>query len=191
MGVPNEFQGAVSDRRTVLRGLATAGVAGLAGCVGGGSGSDDDGEGGNGDEEGPLADAPEELRLDGRALWSSFPLYLIDSGSGETLGEAQWHESGSHWHFGPLEVPLDGYLNLRVEFMDHNEEVIPIGEDEQYQVGIKRTEDTPADLLELEVADDIVTVGGTATGEGQLVFQLQEGDTVHWTAPPLDVVVSE
>lgn len=191
MRVPDESESHAIERRTVLSSLATAGVAGLAGCTGGGDGSDDEGNGENDSGENELADAPEALRLDNRALWSSFPLSLVDSGSEETIGEVQWHESGSHWHFGPLEISLDGFRNFRVEFLDHNQAVIPIGEDERYQVAVKRTEETPADLLTLEVADDVVTLQGTATGGGQLVFQLVEGETVHWTAPPLDVEVRE
>lgn len=186
MGLSDDSRNLAPERRTVLRGLAAAGVAGLAGCVGGGSGSDD----GNGADESE-ATPPEELRLDDRSLWSSFPLYLKESDSGETIGEVQWHESGSHWHFSPLEVPLDGWRNLRVEFLDTEQNVIPVGDDEQYQVAVKRTEATPADLVETEVASDVLTIGGTATGEGALVVQLVEGETVHWTAPPLDVVVSE
>lgn len=183
-------------RRRVLHGLATAGLLGLAGCVGGddsdsGNGNGDDTADGNGDDGDGVSDVAPELRLNGRALTDTFPLSLIAADSGETVGEVQWHETYSHWHFEPLEVPLDGWLTVRVEVLDHNLEEIPVGDDETYQVAVETTDDTPPDLLQVDLSDDVVSIRGTEQGQGGLLFSVMEGETEHWTSPPLVVEVSE
>lgn len=183
-------------RRRLLYGLGTTGVGAVAGCLGdgdsaSGNGDETDGNGGNGDGNGdgdtPAVDP--ELKLDGRALTDTFPLKLVDVDSGDIVGEVQWHETYSHWHFEPFEVPLEEWVNVRVEFFDTDLNRLPIGGDETYQFTVRRTEDTPASLLELSTSGDIASIQGTSEGTGKLLFVLLEGETEHWRSPSLEVVV--
>lgn len=174
-----------TTRRAFLAGITTAGVAGLAGCTGGGG--DDESEG----TPTAVETIPPELQLDGRSLASSFPLKLDEIESGQTMAEVQWHERGSHWHFQPLEIPSDSWLELRVRFLDPDQDVIPVGENESYQARVRRTADTSADLLGVVVSNDIISLRGKSPGTGQLLVDLMDGDTALWTTPPLNVTVPE
>jgi hypothetical protein len=172
-------------RRRVLRAVAGVGTLALAGCVGG--------DGDTPEEPTESTDADDvdpDLRLNGRVLTSSFPLRLRAPGEETAVTEVHWHGEGwSHWHFQPLEIPLDGERALQAVALDQDLEPIPIGEDEAYQVAVRRTEDTPADLLEVGVADDRIEFRGTTAGEGQLLFELRHDGERAWLSPPLETAV--
>lgn len=176
--------GAGHTRRRWLSATAGIGVAALAGCFGTGT-----------PEETPTPTPTEDdidpaLRLNGRALTSSFPLRLQNPGDGAIVTEVHWHGPElSHWHFQPLEVPLGDARTLRVVPLDRELEPIPLGDDETYQVAVRRTEETPAELLEVAVTDDGIELRGTTAGDGHLVFELQHNGDRVWLSPPLETVV--
>lgn len=173
-----------TNRRRFLAGVGTAGA--LAGCLGrGGRGGD-----GTDDEEPDEQDIEEERRLNGEVLRSAFPMQLYEGDSDERVAEIHYHTEFSHWHFMPFEIPLDGYRPVEVRVYNADDEVIPLGPDEQFQLEITRTEGTPADLLELEITQgSLVNFHGESAGEGEILFHLVDGDETVWTTPPLTVRV--
>lgn len=173
------------ERRRVLAGLTSIGVAALAGCLGDG----DDGSEEDDEPDDSLEDVEAERRLNGEILRSSFPVELFEAGSDEQVAEIHYHTEFSHWHFQPLEVPLDGFRTVETRLYNVDDEVIPLGEGEQFHLEITRTQDTPEDLVELEINDGIVNFHGTASGEGELVFHVVDGDERVWTTPTLTVAV--
>jgi hypothetical protein len=169
-----------TSRRAFLAGLGGASVAGLAGCTGGGSGEE------------PTA-TPEEVeearQLGGETLRSYFPIRLYEPDTDNRVAEVHYHEDFSHWHFVAFEVPLDGYRPVEARVYNADDEVIPLGEDEQFHLEITRTEDTSADLLEVEVLGSTLNFHGTSTGRGKLLFHLSNGEERVWTTPPLTTVI--
>ena len=173
----------MSSRRRVLAGALGAATATLAGCVG---------DGGQGGDE--PTDTEEEihpdLRLDGTALSSNFPMELVDIETDEQVVVIHWHGDNRHWHLQPLELPLDGSRSLRVIAIDRERDEIPLGDDETYQLAVGRGEETSADLVDAEVVDDLVTIYGRSAGEGQLFVRImQDGERV-FLSPPIRTVVS-
>ena len=173
-----------SQSRLTRRGFAAAilgaGIAGAAGCL---EAEEPDPDDAGGDDVDP------DLRINDTALDSSFPLELLDPDSEQMIANVHWHDEFSHWHFGPLEVPYDRTRPVQARFNDRDYDPIPLGPDETYQLGVFRTEDTSADLLEVSVERAITEIAGVSRGEGALVFQLESADTAVWISPPLHVAV--
>lgn len=172
------------SRRRVLRAAAGVGTLALAGCVGGDEPPEEPTESPDAEDIDP------DLRLNGRVLASSFPIRLRDPDEEAVVTEVHWHGEGwSHWHFQPLEISLNDTRTLQVVALDQDLEPIPLGEDDAYQVVVRRTEETAADLLEVGVADDRIEFRGTTAGEGQLVFELRHDGERAWLSPPLETAV--
>lgn len=166
-------------RRRFLGGLAVGLSAPVAGCLG------------SGDDEAATSpdDNPDELQLAERSLNSNFPLELRESGSDELITRVQYHPEYSHWHRSPLELPQGQWQTMLVVFQDQNREPVPVGDGERYQVAIARSEGTPANLVEYELAGDQVRIRGTEAGGGDLFFRLLDGGGVLWTTPGLSIRV--
>jgi len=172
------------SRRRVLLGVAGLATGGLAGCVGGGGG---------GDGEEPTETEEEihpDLKLDGTALSSNFPMKLVDVETDEEVVVIHWHGDNRHWHMQPLELQLDSPRSFRVVAVDRDRDEIPLGEEETYQVEVGRGEETPEAFVDVEIVDDLITIYGRSTGEGQLFVQLmQDGERV-FLSPSIRTVVS-
>jgi len=170
-----------STRRRFL--AVSAGALALAGCVGG-------------SEEEPEEDAAEPSvadwqRIDGATLSSSFPMGLYRAGTDEAAAEVHRHKEYGHWHQMPLELRLEQWHSYDVRVLNTELERIPLGEDERHRIEVVRTEDTPADLVDVAVAGRFVDIIGRATGRGALVFRIRTDDGVVFTSPALTVEVSE
>lgn len=175
---------AFTTRRRLLGTLTSAGVVGLAGCVGG---SDDSGE-----EPTPTETIHPKLRVGDKALTDVFPVQLVDAQSEDVVGEVHWHgDEFSHWHFQPLEVPLGGFRNVRANFRDRSREPIPLGEDEQYHLDIKPAEESPSGIVRTEVNGNQITLEGTESGTATLIFHLVSDGERVWTSPLLEVEVAD
>jgi hypothetical protein len=173
-------------RRTVLRTLAGTGVVGLAGCLGGDeSGSDETSE----DETETSEDVPTERQLNGVIMRSFFPIRLYEPGKNTKISEIHYHEDFSHWHFTPLQIPLDSWRTVETKLYNADDEEVALGADKQFQLGVSRTEGTPEDLLQAEITDALVSLQGVSEGDGELVFHIRDGDENLWTTPRLPVAV--
>jgi hypothetical protein len=176
-------------RRRLLAGAVGAGAL-LAGCTG--TGGDAEADEDEDDDTETEADVDPGLRLNGTVLNSSFPIQLFDPESGEEVSNVHWHSTEySHWHFVPLEVPHADVRSVEVVFNNRDLEKIPLGPDQTYQLSVYRTEDTPSELLEIEIDGSIIDLHGASRGEGELLFQIRHGDEdeTAWTSPPLLVAV--
>lgn len=179
-----------ASRRAFASGLATAVVALMAGCVGGGSEQTETAEG-----------TPNpRLQVGDRALSSAFPIELVEPDAGEIEGHARgdarigsvhWHEDErhTHWHFGPLEVPRSGEREVRVRFVDSDLEAVPLGDGEPFGADVFLAAADPEGFLSIEQDGGQITLVGEAVGEGRLGFELRHDGDVAWEAPKLDVAV--
>lgn len=170
------------SRRRMLQGVVGGGVL-LAGCTGGEEESD------LGPEAGENETVDPRLQLEDVTLSSAFIIELVDPDSGDQLTTVHWHGGYSHWHFGPLEVPLESVRTVEVVFNDRDLNKVPLGPNETYQVAVKRTAETPADLFEIEIDGSLVDIHATSREEGKLVFQLENDGEGVWTSPALPVEV--
>lgn len=167
--------------RRAYIGLVAGSTLAIAGCLETGDEPEDDEQ---------AEEIEEQLQLNGVVLRSSFPMQLFDVETDEHIAEVHYHAVESHWHYMPLEIPLDGWLTTRARVFDREDEPIPIGPDERFEITVGRTEDTPADLVEVEISSgDVVNFHGVSTGEGGLVFALVEDDEIVWESPKLLVEV--
>jgi len=171
------------DRRAFLGSATATAVAAIAGCVGGDGGSDDGGE------ETPTEEVSSELQLGDRALRSVFPVRLMDGASGAEVVEVHWHDGQGHWHRQPIQLERDSFRSLQFAAWDREDERIPIGEDEPYQIDVRRSEDTPADLVEVQINDDRLGIRGVTEGSGVLFVQIKQDGEERWLSPPLEVEV--
>ena len=176
-----DSNGALSRRR-MLHGVVGASAL-LAGCTGG----QEESELGPEEDENETIDP--RLQLEDVTLSSAFVIELVDPDSGDQLTTVHWHGEYSHWHFGPLEVPSESARTVEVVFNDRDLNKVQLGPNETYQVAVKRTSETPADLFETEVDGSLVDIRATGSGEGKLVFQLQNDGESVWTSPALPVEV--
>jgi len=170
------------DRRRFLAATLAVGSAAVAGCVGDDGGGDDDGD--ETEEE-----IHPDLRLDGTALSSTFPVELVEVGSNDQVVVIHWHGDNRHWHRQPLELAPDSSRSFRVIAVDRDRAEIPLGEGETYQLGISRGEETPADLVDVEIVDDIVTIHAGSAGDGLLFVELHHDGERAFLSPPLRTVV--
>jgi hypothetical protein len=176
-----------ASRRTLLASLLTAGISGLAGCVGGSDDEQADDDGGDSEDN---TEVDEQLQLDGVSLDDTFPIRLYEPNSDNRVAEIHYHSERSEWHFQPFEVPLDGWRPVEARVFDSNFDEIPVGEDQQFTLNVTRTEETPADLLKVQIDGTLINFNGNTAGDGEVVLELvDDGETVY-TAPPLAVSVT-
>jgi len=168
------------SRRQYVGSLAAAVSVGIAGCLG--SATEEETEG--------SVDGPEQLRLDGEALSSTFPVGLRESETDDLLTRVHYHTEYSHWHRQPLELDRGRWRTVAVVFQNRQLDPLPVGDDERYQITLARSERTPENLVEYQITDDRVEMRGTASGSGELFVRLLADERVQWTAPPLPIRVS-
>ena len=171
-------------RRQFVGGLAGVGTIPVAGCLGNDDDEDDEQEeNGATDEEGFIH---EGLVIGDRELHPTFPMELVQPGTEDVIANVHWHGSGTgEWHRMPMEVPESGVRVAQANFVLRSGEFVSLGADQEYDVEVFRTEETPADLLETHRTDNIFEFRGQSRGEGELVFELlHEGDRI-WLTPPL------
>lgn len=177
-------------RRSVLGTLAATGAVGLAGCLGGDGGGSEESDGtDDGGED--YEDVEQQRQLDGVIMRSYFPIQLYEPDTDNRVSEIHYHEEYSHWHFMPFQIPLGGWRPAEARVYNADDEVIPIGSDERFQLAVSRTEQTPADLLEVEITDSLLNFHGLSEERGELVFHIVDGDETLWTTPRLTVQVGE
>lgn len=172
------------SRRQILGGCLSAGTLALAGCTGG-----SDGTGDEPDEE--TGEGSEALRVGDRVLNSSFPMEIYDPGADTRLAQIHWHGqlSNSHWHQQPLDVPLDRWEAYEMRALDRDGNAMQLGDEHPLQLAMVRTEETPEDLLEHEIAGRNIDIRGLKPGDGQYVFRLLSGDQIEWESPLLQISV--
>ncbi len=177
-------QSPATNRRQLLAALGGVSLA-LAGCVGG-----DDGDGGEqggdaSDDGEDLSDVPEELRLDGVALSSVFPVELFDPDTEEKLSDIHYHSNDDfqHWHQAPLEIPAGEQTRIAVRVNSHDGGTVPLGEDGQLQVELEATDGTSGGFLDIEVNSGVVSLHGDDPGRGLYLVHLIRNGERAWTAP--------
>ncbi len=124
---------------------------------------------------------PESLRLD------EFDIY--DLRGNDQLG--YWH--GGHWHGGIPDVELDGSVPFGIVLQDEGDRVVPLGDDETYQVDARVIDGEPEDVLEIEPHGDYVEFHGRSLGSTAVAIQIRRGEEIiHETdADPATVDVVE
>lgn len=167
------------SRRQFLAGV-TAGSLALAGCLGG-----DDAE----ESEEVPDDTDPGLVLNGTVLNSAFPVQLVNPDTNERLTDVHYHPDFRHWHAMPLSIPYDEPLTVTVRVEDTNRERVPLGENGEVAVAIEPADDTPNQLVDIEIEGDRVELHGNDVGDGAFEFRLVKGDEVAWEAPPLLISV--
>ena len=180
-----------TNRRQLLAALGGGVSLGLAGCVGGGddTGAENGDANGNGEN---LSDVPEDLRLDGVALSSAFPVELFDPETEEKLSDIHYHSNDDfqHWHQAPLEIPAGEQTRMAVRANSHDGGTVPLGEDGKLQVELEATEDTSGGFLDIEVNGNIISLRGDTPGRGAYLVHLIRNGERAWTAPdPLAIRV--
>lgn len=171
------------SRRQLLGGLLSGCMPALAGC-----GSD------NGTADEPESDSePDEdsPQVGDIFLNASFPMEIYNPEANTRLAQIHWHGrlSNSHWHQGPLSVPLDRWESYEMRALDQNREALALGENQQFQLDLARSEETPDDLLEYEISGQNIDIRGLKPGDGQYVFRLISGDQIEWESPLLQISV--
>jgi len=173
-----------TERRTRRALLGSLLAVGAAGCVGG---SDDETPDEDTDERDTV---DEQLRLDGVTLDDTFPIRLYEPNTDNRVAEIHYHSNISEWHFQPFQVPLDGWRPVQARVFDIDFERISVGADQQFTLDIARTEDTPADLLSVQIDGSLLNFNGKSEDNGEVVIQLVEEGKAVYTAPPLTVEVT-
>ena len=129
-----------------------------------------------GDEEGDGADRqPDEYDDDPTEVSvGSFDVY--DRSSGTEV--AYWHTD--HWHGAVPEIAVDGSVAVDGIFEDDDGRVLPLGEDEPFQIDARVVDGADEDVLTIEGRDDHVVFHGNETGRTRIVFELLADDEVVW-----------
>jgi len=87
-----------------------------------------------------------------------------------------WHKGADHWHGRLPEVLVEGTLPLGIALKDTDGNIVPLGEDETYQVSVSIVGD--ADAVKVETDGRVVEFRGRAVGEAQVVFEITRGEEV-------------
>ena len=114
---------------------------------------------------------------------------VIDRNTGEVT--AYWHVD--HWHGDLPEVPVDGDVTLGAAVEDDAERVLPLGDDDPFQLDARLADAAPEGVVEIESRGDEVRLYGLEPGRTLLVFQLVHDGDVLWEtdAQAMDVDVVE
>ncbi len=104
---------------------------------------------------------------------------------------AWWHED--HWHGGVPDVPLDGAQSVSAHVEDTEGNVLPLGEDEQFQVDARLEDGAPDGVVEIDVDGRDIEFRGTETGQTLIVFELRAGDEVVFdtAAEPTTITIDK
>lgn len=89
----------------------------------------------------------------------------------EQTGEVAAYLHGDHWHGGVPDVPHEETIAVGAVFEDDEGRVLPLGEDEQFQLDAMVVEGAQ-EIIEIESLGDTVELTGTEEGRTQLVFEL-------------------
>lgn len=194
----------LSDQLT-RRQLVTSGgvllIAGMAGCIGSDTAEDD---------ETPTVpeEPPSALQLNDRALSPAFPFELVDPNAdvenigshvtGEALiAHVQYHDPegsfSTHWHFDPLEVPLNDTRRARARFVYTDYTAVSLGGDSPYRLNTSTPSEANTEVINVTVDTDIVSFSGESVGTTERIFELVDTNAgnVDWATPPLEIVVSD
>ncbi|TYT60610.1 metal ABC transporter solute-binding protein, Zn/Mn family [Natrialba swarupiae] len=101
---------------------------------------------------------------------------VYDGQSGEEV--AYWH--GDHWHGELPEVPLEGSATVEGVFEDDEGRVLPLGDDEQFQIDARIIDGANEDVLEIESHGDHVEFHALDVGRTRVVFELVADGEVLW-----------
>lgn len=105
-------------------------------------------------------------------------LDIIDRRTGEVT--AYLH--GDHWHGAVPDVPLDETVTVGAVFEDEEGRVLPLGEDEQFQLDASIVEGAQ-EIIEIESRGDELAMTGLEEGRTQVVFELlSDGEVVFDTS---------
>ena len=107
---------------------------------------------------------------------SSFDVY--DRPSGTEV--AYWHASANHWHGAIPEIPVGGSIAVDGIFEDDDGRVLPLGDDEPFQIDARIVEGANEDVLTIESRNDHVVFRGRETGRTRIVFELVADGEVVW-----------
>ena len=179
-------------RRQVLGGLLAGGAIALAGCLG----DDDDARDENdNDDDGDEGVEDDDFSLNGRRLSRGLPVQLFDPDTDQLVTEVHYHvqEEFRHWHRVPVEVPSGGTKTAIAEVVDEDQELIPLGEDEEFRLEMRPTDETPDDRVAVDISGDVVRLYGESPGEARLLVEIvrNDDDEVPWQSPELWVEVVE
>jgi zinc transport system substrate-binding protein len=101
---------------------------------------------------------------------------LYDRRTGEEV--AYWHND--HWHGGVPDVPVDGSVGIDVVAEDEEGRVLPLGEDEPFQLDAKVPDGADEDAIEIEAQGEYIELHGVEEGRTMIVFELVVDDEVVW-----------
>lgn len=113
---------------------------------------------------------------------------IVDRRSDTRLGG--WHNG--HWHGGIPDVVLDESVPVGIVLEDDQGRVVPLGEDEPYQLDARLADGEPEGVVEIESHGNYVAVHGRELGRTGVVLQiLRDDELVYETADetaPVEVV---
>jgi hypothetical protein len=168
-----------SRRRQFLGGLLGAGSVAPAGCS----------ESSEPDSTPEAEKTDPGPRIGNKVLNSSFPVELVDPETDVAVANIHWHDEWSHWHFTPVEIPLDDSRTFAAYFNDRDREPIPLGPDEAWQLTLTLEEGGAEPLFEFEIDGIRVTFWGLTAGEQEIRFRVRNADEFLWTSAPLRLLV--
>lgn len=159
-----------------------------------------DGDDGDDRDDGVETERDPALRIDDRYLSPAFPIELVEPDvegyvghvtGADLLANVHWHgPENAHWHFAPLEVPDAGTRTARTRFVeDESREALPLGDAERFEQRVRLDDDSPGDVLEVDVDGPLVEFSGRSPGEVRLAFELRRGGETRWTSPSLRVEI--
>ncbi|RQG97688.1 metal ABC transporter substrate-binding protein [Natrarchaeobius chitinivorans] len=104
---------------------------------------------------------------------------VYDGQTGEEV--AYWH--GDHWHGDLPEVPLEGSATVEGIFEDDEGRVLPLGEDEPFEIDARIVDGASEDVVEIESHGDRIEFHALEVGRTRVVFELvADGDPIWDTS---------
>ena len=102
---------------------------------------------------------------------------------------------GDHWHGELPHIHVGDNISIGGEFEDQDGHTIPIGSNEEYELGVRVADDAPEGIVSIDPDEDFhgdhVHVHGEQEGETELVFMLWHDDHADWESPPIAVEVED
>ncbi len=97
---------------------------------------------------------------------------IIDLRSDQQLG--YWHNE--HWHGGIPDVELDDSVPIGIVLKDNEGYIVPLGEDEEYQLDARIADGEDESVAEVESHGDYVEFHGRELGSTAAIFEIRRGD---------------